>query len=524
MNFNEAYCKDPRSRFYRPAVKLLFAEKTLLAENLIGNTSFQNVIHYVPAPTVIQPGGSVILDFGSAFHGGIRINPWGKNVVLRVRFGESVSETLNVANEDCSRKNALLELPNYGQFEYGNTVFRFVRLINETAHDVAIQGLTGVVLERDIAVTGAFESSDEKLNQIWKTSVRTVHLCMQDFLYDGAKRDRIVWMGDMHPEIKTILCAFSDTSIIPDSLEFILRQTPENAPTNEIYTYSCWLIISLWDYLCATGDGAFIRKHSNRIRSFLAMYRKFVKEDGSEAVPERRFLDWPNNDSIDAKHAGIQALLLWMFQCGAKLLHFLGEDAAGEEEAQKLLCRHVPDPAGRKAPAALLTLTGLADFQHILEKDPFRDVSTFYGYYVLQAKRTIPALELIRKYWGGMLEMGATSFWEDFDLDWMENSYGIDSLPVPGKRDIHGDFGNYCYKGLRHSLSHGWSSGPAPFLSERVLGVSFPAPGKVRIQPDLGDLKEVSGIVPSSFGPIEVEVSASGKKRVKIPDGLEEIQ
>jgi hypothetical protein len=139
---------------------------------------------------------------------------------------------------------------------------------------------------------------------------------------------------------------------------------------------------------------------------------------------------------------------------------------------------------------------------------------------MLQAKQTVPALELIRKYWGAMMDFGATSFWEDFDLDWTENAYGIDSMPVPGKKDIHGDYGNYCYQGLRHSLSHGWSSGPAPFLSERILGVQFPAPGCVSIKPDLGDLEFVRGTVPSQFGLIHVEADKSGKIKTDIPAGL----
>ena len=462
----------------------------------------------------------MILDFGSAFHGGIRINPYTKDASIRLKFGESVSETLGESDQDCSRKNALLELPNYGQFEYGSTVFRFVRISNETDIDVKIQSLIGVALERDLEVTGSFESSDERLNRIWRTAVRTVHLCMQDYIYDGAKRDRIVWMGDMHPETKTILCAFSDPSIIRDSLSFLIRQAPAKQPMNMIPTYSCWFIISLWDYLCATGDVAFVRENAEYIRTMLETYCSFIREDGSEAVPERRFLDWPNNDSPEAKHAVIQALLLWMMESGGKLLNFIGEDSSKETAAQRLLRRHVPDPAGRKAPAALLTITGLADRRDVLEQDPFRGVSTFFGYYVLQAKRTVPALELLRKYWGAMLDFGATSFWEDFDLDWTENAFGIDSLPVPGKKDIHADFGNYCYKGLRHSLSHGWSSGPAPFLSERVLGVHFVSPDCVRIRPDLGDLEFVRGTVPSRFGLIRVEADRSGKVRTEIPPGL----
>ena len=35
-----------------------------------------------------------------------------------------------------------------------------------------------------------------------------------------------------------------------------------------------------------------------------------------------------------------------------------------------------------------------------------------------------------------------------------------------GQRDIHGDFGAFCYQGFRHSLCHGWSAGVIGFLKE----------------------------------------------------------
>lgn len=520
MNFNSSFIRDPRTRFYRPVNRIVFAEKVDHVEKLVNCMAYQNEIHYIPEHVVLHPGGSMILDFGNAFHGGIRIHPYTPDAVLRLKFGESISETLGPSDQDCSRKDALVELPNYGQFEYGNTVFRFIRISNESEQDVNIQSLMGVVLERDLEVSGSFESSDERLNKIWTTAVRTVHLCMQDYIYDGAKRDRIVWMGDMHPEIKTVLYAFSDPSIIRESICFLIRETPPGEPINMIPTYSCWFIIGIWEYICATGDAAFAREHLPFIKNVLDTFRTYIGKDGSEMVPPRRFLDWPNDDSPEAKHAGIQALMLWMMIAGEKLLRYLGEDPSGEIAAQQMLRRHIPDPAGRKAPAALLTLMGLADRRDVLDEDPFRNVSTFYGYYMLMAKDTIPAMELIRKYWGAMMDFGATSFWEDFNLDWTENAYGIDSMPVPGKKDIHGDFGNYCYKGLRHSLSHGWSSGPAPFLSERVLGVRFTAPGCIRIQPDLGDLEFVRGTVPSPFGVIRVEADRTGKVKTDVPEGL----
>jgi len=122
--------------------------------------------------------------------------------------------------------------------------------------------------------------------------------------------------------------------------------------------------------------------------------------------------------------------------------------------------------------------------------------------------------------------MGATTFWEDFDLDWTINAGRIDELPVPGKKDIHGDYGAYCYKGFRHSLCHGWASGPTAWLSQYVLGVQIVEPGckTVRIEPHLGDLQWVQGSFPTPRGVIKVrhEKQTDGKIKssIEAPEGV----
>ena len=448
MNFHQNDIPDRRRRWYIPCRRILRTGGVENAELLIGNTAHQPVIHYVPPRVKIRPGGSLLLDFGKAFHGGIKLDTLGNAGRVRVKFGESVSEAIGPSNQDHSRRDALLELPVSGSLEYGNTVFRFVEIINGDNIPLEFLNIMGVALERDLEVTGSFDSSDERLNQIWETAIRTVHLCMQDYIYDGAKRDRIVWMGDLHPEIKGILCGFSDHSIIRDSFELLIHQAPADHPMNGFHTYSCWFIIALWDYCCSANDRQFLLKHIDYVEKMLVCFSKFVSKNGAEKIPEIRFLDWPNEAYPEAKHAGLHALLVWMMRAGSKLLQAAGRNADMCEKTLKQLCRYIPDPAGRKAPAALLTLTGLSDQTRVLETDPFSDVSTFYGYYMLMAKKTIPALQLIRKYWGAMLDFGATSFWEDFDLNWIKNAGRIDELPVPGKKDLHADFGNYCYCGL----------------------------------------------------------------------------
>lgn len=64
--------------------------------------------------------------------------------------------------------------------------------------------------------------------------------------------------------------------------------------------------------------------------------------------------------------------------------------------------------------------------------------STFYGYYMLQALAQSgeyqQALDIIRQFWGGMLDLGATTFWEDFNLDWAQNAGRLDEFVPEGKR------------------------------------------------------------------------------------------
>ncbi|WP_418816166.1 hypothetical protein, partial [Phocaeicola sp.] len=32
------------------------------------------------------------------------------------------------------------------------------------------------------------------------------------------------------------------------------------------------------------------------------------------------------------------------------------------------------------------------------------------------------AIDIIKTFWGAMLDLGATTFWEDFNLDWIPNA------------------------------------------------------------------------------------------------------
>ena len=517
--------RDERVRDYLPVRRVMLAERVEKADILPGNTACQVSLSGLEKCCVLKHGASLLVDFGIELHGGIRIVNRGKAGRVRVRFGESASEAMNSPNQDHAIHDAELDAPAMGMLEYGNTAFRFVRIdrVDDAEHDLRLMNILAVALYRDLKRSGEFKCSDERLNRIWETGAYTLQLNMQDYIYDGVKRDRLVWMGDLHPEICGMLALFDDVRLIPKSLDFVRDITPLPQVMNGIVSYSMWWVINQYEYYLGRGDLEYLRQQRQYLETLVAQLAGYVGRNGAEKVPPHRFLDWPSSSDETALHAGLHGLLCWTFQCAAELYAALGLDAAALKRLVRRMKRYVPDCGRSKAAAAMLTLSGVADRSDVLLRNPFRGVSTFYGFYMLLAQPTASALKLIRRYWGAMLDYGATTFWEDFDLAWVKNASPISELPVPGKADLHADFGNYCYKGLRHSLCHGWASGPTPFLSRRVLGVKFHSPGgrRVEVKPDLGGLEFAEGSFPTPFGAIKVCADRFGKTEISAPPEVE---
>jgi hypothetical protein len=353
---------------------------------------------------------------------------------------------------------------------------------------------------------------------------------MQDYLWDGIKRDRLVWMGDMGPEVATISNVFGFNDVVPKSLDLARDITPLPGWMNGISAYSMWWVLIQRDWYMTNGNLEYLREQHTYLKGLLQLLISRIRPDGSEQLDGGRFLDWPTSGDPKAIHAGLQALMVMTLQAGKSLCDILGDAQTAKAcgEGIKRLKGAVPDMGDSKQAAALLSLAGMVDpkkaDQEVIEKDGAHRFSTFYGYYMLQAQARAGdyknALDNIRTYWGGMLKMGATTFWEDFNLDWMPGSAPIDELVPAGKKDIHGDFGAYCYLGFRHSLCHGWASGPTSWLTEHVLGIQVVDPGckTIRVTPHLADLQWAEGTFPTPYGQVKVKVKKlpNGKTDVKI--------
>jgi Bacterial alpha-L-rhamnosidase. len=495
---------------------------------------------------------AILIDFGTELHGAIQLTTSSTNNItpkVRICLGESVSEAMsNVAGNKQEKGGATnhhsmrdyeITLPGYGMIEVGNSGFRFARieLVDRSVKELAFKEIRAVAVMRNLPYLGSFSCNDTLLNKIWMTGAYTVHLNMQDYLLDGIKRDRMVWVGDMYPEVMTINSVFGNQDVVAKSLDFARETAPLPKWINGLSSYSLWWIIIQHNWYLHQGNLPYLKEQKSYLTGLLTQMFDRVDSLGREKLEEKsRFLDWPSSENPKAVHAGLQALMVMAFERGGELCRILGDAQLSERclsMANKMKTQ-IPDPNGSKQAAALMAMAGMIPAEkannEVIAIGGTKYFSAYMGCYMLQAKAMAGdykgAMDNIRDYWGGMLKLGATTFWEEFNLDWTQNAAGITEIVQAGKKDIHKDFGAYCFKNLRHSLCHGWSSGPTSWLTQNVLGVSVVDPGckTVRIVPHLGDLQWAEGTFPTPMGVIKIrhEKSADGsvKSNIEAPKGV----
>ena len=544
-----------RTIAYVPATRIVWQETTGDAsiqglENLLRGGNGQADL-YDGQITRIKSGtngrASFLLDFGRELQGGIQMvtgRSSQKEVKVRVRFGESASEAMcditpeNGATNDHAIRDFQLTLPWLGVAEIGNSGFRFVRIdLEEPNVGLNLKELRATFGYRDIPYLGSFQSDNERLNEIWMTGAYTVHLNMQEFIWDGVKRDRLVWIGDLHPELMTVNTVFGYNEVIPKSLDLIRDTTPLPNWMNGISSYSIWWLLIHKDWYLYQGNLDYLKQQKAYMTSLLDHLMTKIDANGKETLDGTRFLDWPSSPNVKGVDAGLQALMVMAMDAGQEMALAMGDKELASRcaKASKKLKKYTPDHNQSKQGAALMALAGLMKAEkadkEVLSVGGAKNFSTFYGYYMLEAMAKAGnyqgAMDIISEYWGAMLDLGATTFWEDFNIDWMENAARIDELVPEGKVDVHSSYGGYCYVGFRHSFCHGWASGPTAWLSRYVLGVQVLEPGcrKVKIEPHLGNLNRVEGSFPTPYGVIRIkhEKQANGKvlSDIQVPEGVE---
>lgn len=468
----------------------------------------------------MNKGAYVVLDFGKELCGSIRFvtrTAYDGGATFRVTLGESLSEAYSSIGEqgatnDHSPRDFEVKISNMSDLTYGLSGFRFARIELLSEKAVWVKNIFAVSMLPMFEKEGYITTSDLELNKIIETAAYTLKLNFQNgYIWDGIKRDRLVWSGDLNQEIINSIYLYGDNKNITNSLSFLREETSEDEWINRIPSYSAWWIINLCDYCRLTGNQEYFEVNKDYAMALLKRFNGCVADDGTidfELQPHNMsyYLDWPTQGTDDALIGTVAVIVV-----AAKKYLAIEENKDCHDLIRKL-AGYLEMPCEYKQTRAFQILAGRAatgedDF---LEKGGADGFSTFMAYYILTADGLANGsnmLQIIKEYFGAMLSRGATTFWEDFHMDWLQGSSRIDELPKEGEKDIHGDYGAFCYKGFRHSLCHGWASGVLAFIVEYMLGLSLKNGGdSYKLTPHAMGVKKIEAKIPIKDGWLMVKV------------------
>jgi hypothetical protein len=480
----------------------------------------------------------LVLDFGKECTGRIRVvSASPAPMRLEVQYGESVEEALSNPYLGAN----VIDVPPYGTAYGPKSAFAYavVRFLGGPS-PLRLKAVDVDYIYYPVKQSGSFESSDPVVNKIWQVGAYTAHLCMQDAVWDGPKRDRLCLAGGLDISERVISSVFGDRFLLDKSLKGLIADAgnPVNKDINGIPGYSALWVMCEADYFRHTGDIAHLRSVQQQLQSLMEYLAAQFDEKGvfKNSNNHTTFIDWsPDLDGDSTESRRVTAMeILRAFSEGAWLLEQAGDSAPAQKFqalAEKLRAdalNNSLDPktntfGGRWQTNAMAVYAGLADevrlksvWDNILSQRYQFNVTPHLNFFAIsamaEAGRRTEALDWLSEYWGGMLRQDTTTFWEGYDPRW-------------SKEHFHAHLQTDHGEGYFVSLCHGWSSGATAWLMEQVLGIQPIAAGfaRVNIRPDLCGLDWARGTEPCPQGLIKVDYrqdKGDFKASIDIPQGL----
>ncbi len=524
-------------------------------ENVIGeNCLFSKKNQILTSETekmIIKGKGFVILDFGKEYFGLLRLlinevktNDFTTNI--RIRFGESVAETCsNIGYKNASNSHSIrdfvITVTQNSEYQTGTSGFRFVRIDNIEDCELHLVNAQLLSIEAYCEDIVRFSSSDERLNDIFNTAFRTVKLCRQnELIWDGIKRDKLVWIGDLHPESLSIMYTLGEYKRVYDCLTEEKRVSQLPKWINGIPAYSMWYVVVLWEVYFRTGNREYLFENKDYLLGLINQMNYCIDDDGNCDF-KRAYFDWDMSPFLDwatfqtpNAEIGMKSLFVYALSLLKNIFKELNIQSNGIKTLNDKIEKWIYFDTDKKQIKAFQCFAKNKiekEDVDLLIKDGASGLSAFMTYYIFKCiskgGKTENALDIAKKYYGAMLDLGATTFWEDFDIDWIkDNPLGIDKFEQEGKTHIHADYGKFCYTGFRHSLCHGWSTGVIPFIYEEIIGLKIEEVGfkTVSIKPNLCGLKFIDAVIMTPYGKLTVNIKdENGKVAVKY-DGPKEVK
>lgn len=483
------------------------------------------------AVSTVKGKNSMLVDFGKETFGFIKLHGLKGKGRISVYYGESEEEALST--EHCE---ALDRVDVDHPVEKDETMklskaYRFVNV--QYDEGVTLDSVSMLYEYADVKERGGFKCNDEEINRIYDVAKYTFELNTREFFIDGIKRDRWIWSGDAYQSYLMNYYLYFDNETVKRTTYALRGKDPVTGHINTIMDYTFFWFLGIYDYYLYTGDKNFIAQNYDRMKTLMDYVLARRNKDGlmEWMTGDWIFIDWAEGLSKKGEVSFEQLLFARSLETMTLCANIANDkDAAAQyqtlaadmrkklfdiywnDQKHALVHSRVDGKQTENVTRYANMFSIFFDYFNeqqkqqvktsVLLSDHIQKITTPYmRFYELEALCAMGeqnyVLKEMKDYWGGMLKLGATSFWEEYN----PAKQGAEHYAMYGR-----EFGK--------SLCHAWGASPLYLLGKYYLGVKPTAPGysEYVVEPNLGGLEWMQGKVPTPDGDIELYVSKTQMK------------
>ena len=410
--------------------------------------------------------------------------------------------------------------------------WRYLQLDIKTGEEpLVIDDLYGITSGYPFVQTATFSSNDSSLKDIWKVGWRTARLCAGETYFDCPYYEQLQYEGDTRIQSLISLYNTADDRLMRKAInDFYISRVPDGLtqgrfPSSRLQVippFSLYWISMLYDYWMHRQDDAFLNKYLDAANLVLKWYEQHIDTSYQMLGPMDwwSFVDW--NDAFpggtpdganDGHSAVITLQYAYTLRQASKLFNYFGrkENSAHYLKLANLLAENTrlhcfdvakmemantPEKNTFSQHAGIMAI--LADaipaneqkqvLKNILTDTTLSQATFYYRFYLTRAMVKAGLGDLYYSQltpWRDMLKNGLTTFAEK---------------PDPTRSDCHA-----------------WSASPEYDFLATICGIMPDAPGfkKVKIEPALGELTKVNGLMPVPDGMITVILARKNKNGIE---------
>lgn len=459
--------------------------------------------------------GGVLYEFERELYGYLNIEGLDPKTEVHISYGESVEEALDT-------EWAVVQENIVGSADYKlrQRAFRYIFITGGMPLRVYAE------LEyQELTNRAEFRCDREDVNKIWEICAYTLQINMREVLTEAVKRDRWLWGGDAYQAFKFVKYLCSNTGTVRRSLIGMRGKEPLVEHINTITDYSLYWVIGMLEYYENYGDAELLRLMYPRIESLMDFCEGREDENGFIVgkYGDWIFIDWSKIDKTGAVCAE-QMLYIAANRAMARISEVCGHDGAKYTAKAEELTEKVNEFYWNGEKGAFIDsfqsgknnvtrhanifaiMYGIATdeqrdsiVENVLKNNEIIKITTpYFEGYELDVMGKIGDIDyiydMITSYWKGMLDLGATTVWEEYD-------------PKLSGTEHYAMYGDKFQK----SLCHAWGASPIYLLGKYFLGVTGESAGyeEFAVRPRLGKFKFIDGTVPIGDGKVKVYLSES---------------